>query len=134
MSSARRPRISVESSDPSFRAFSLLALEDLGPFAVVFRDPTAIPSPSSPAPDLLLLDRRYRPFSAEWRALVPSLDPRQLQLPIVVVTDLPDVSEIAHEFGTGRSVHVLRDSGDPGELAEEVHRIWLLQPASHRYN
>ena len=134
MNQTQRPRISVESSDPLFRAYSLIALESFGEFVVAFSDPSRGDSASSPPADLLLLDRRYRPFAPEWTSGDSSPRPRSSELPIVIVTDLPDVPEIVHEFGTGRPVHVLRDSADPRDLCEEVTRIWELHRSAHRFN
>jgi hypothetical protein len=131
---ARRPRIWVESADPRFRTYSLISLEDFGGFVVDLVDPTRSPCPSSPPPDLLLLDRRWRPFALDRRSEAVPTPPRSLDVPIVIVTDLPHVPEVAHEFGTGRPVHVLRDSWDPQDLCDEVTRIWDLHlslPRTH---
>ncbi|MES2494281.1 MAG: response regulator [Pseudomonadota bacterium] len=117
--------ILIVEDDPDIREIAALSLEALGGFSVATAESGAEALVKAPdlVPDLILLDYMMPGMDGGEVLAALRADPRLARIPIAFMTAKVRPDEVARLKALG-AVAVIAKPFDPGELPNEIARIW----------
>lgn len=117
--------ILLAEDDPDIRAIATLSLEALGGFGVTSAasGPEALAVVSALAPDLILLDYMMPGMDGGEVLATLRADPRLRDIPVAFMTAKVRPEDVIRLKSLG-AVAVIAKPFDPGELSNELRRVW----------